>query len=148
MQDLIDNALAEDLGSGDITTEAVVPVDARAEARIEQKQAGVVAGLAVAQAVFERVDPGVGLDGFLQRGGVARGRPGREIEGAAASILAAERVALNFLGRLSGVATVTASYVRAVEGTGVRIADTRKTTPGLRILERYAVRAGGGHNPS
>jgi nicotinate-nucleotide pyrophosphorylase (carboxylating) len=144
VQDLIECALTEDLGAGDLTTEAVVPADARAHARIEQKQPGVVAGLAVAQAVFERVDAGLSWmlscsEGeWRERGAVA------EIEGAAASILAAERVALNFLGRLSGVATLTATYVRAVAGTGVRILDTRKTTPGLRALEKDAVRAGGG----
>jgi nicotinate-nucleotide pyrophosphorylase (carboxylating) len=144
VQDLIECALAEDLGAGDITTEAVVPADARAHAHIEQKQPGVVAGLAVAQAVFERVDAGLSWmlscsEGeWRERGAVA------EIEGAAASILAAERVALNFLGRLSGVATLTATYVRVVAGTGVRILDTRKTTPGLRALEKDAVRAGGG----
>jgi nicotinate-nucleotide pyrophosphorylase (carboxylating) len=144
VQDLIENALAEDLGAGDITTEAVVPADARADARIEQKQPGVVAGLGVAQAVFEHVDPGLSWMVSCSEGEWREGGPVAEIEGAAASILAAERVALNFLGRLSGVATVTASYVRAVEGTGVRILDTRKTTPGLRALEKEAVRAGGG----
>ena len=144
MQDLIENALAEDLGAGDITTEAVVPADARADARIEQKQPGVVAGLGVAQAVFEHVDPGLSWMVSCSEGEWREGGQVAEIEGAAASILAAERVALNFLGRLSGVATVTASYVRAVEGTGVRILDTRKTTPGLRALEKEAVRAGGG----
>jgi nicotinate-nucleotide pyrophosphorylase (carboxylating) len=144
VQDLIERALAEDLGSGDITTQAVVPADARALARIDQKQPGVVAGLAVAEAVFERVDPALCWTARCAEGDWREGGPVAEIEGAAASILGAERVALNFLGRLSGVATLTATYVRAVEGTGVRILDTRKTTPGLRALEKEAVRAGGG----
>ena len=144
MQDLIERALAEDLGSGDITTQAVVPADARALAGIEQKQPGVVAGLAVAQAVFERVDPALRWTARCPEGEWREGGPVAQIEGPAASILGAERVALNFLGRLSGVATLTASYVRAVEGTRVRILDTRKTTPGLRALEKEAVRAGGG----
>ena len=144
MEDLIDRALAEDLGAGDITTQAVVPADARARARIEQKEPGVVAGLEVARAVFERVDGGVAWTARCAEGDWREGGPVAELEGAAASILAAERVALNFLGRLSGIATLTATYVRAVEGTGVRILDTRKTTPGLRALEKEAVRAGGG----
>ena len=144
MLDLIDAALAEDLGGGDITTKAVVPADARALARIEQKQPGVPAGLAVARTVFERVDADLRWDGRCVEGEWREGGPVAEIEGAAAPILAAERVALNFLGRLSGVATLTEAYVRAVEGTGVRILDTRKTTPGMRALEKEAVRAGGG----
>ena len=123
----------------------MVPADARALARIEQKQAGVVAGLAVAQAVFERVDPGAALDGLVApRASGARAARWRRSRARPPRSSAAERVALNFLGRLSGVATLTASYVRAVEGTGVRILDTRKTTPGLRALEKEAVRAGGG----
>jgi nicotinate-nucleotide pyrophosphorylase (carboxylating) len=144
VQDLIERALAEDLGSGDLTTHAVVPADARAHARIEQKQPGVVAGLAVARAVFERVDPALAWTARCAEAQWREGGPVAEIEGVAASILAAERVALNFLGRLSGVATLTATYVRAVEGAGVRILDTRKTTPGLRALEKEAVRTGGG----
>ena len=141
---LIDRALAEDLGDGDLTTRAVVPEGARARARIVQKEAGVIAGVGVAERVFARVDPALAFEALVpegewrDRGEVAR------LEGAAASILAGERVALNLLGRLSGVATLTARYVRAVKGTGTRILDTRKTTPGLRELEKAAVRAGGG----
>jgi nicotinate-nucleotide pyrophosphorylase (carboxylating) len=143
--DLIDRALTEDLGSGDLTTRAVVPDGARARARIEQRAAGVP-GLGVAEAVFTRVDANLhweprASDGAWREPGVLA-----EVTGAAASILAAERVALNFLGRLSGVATLTARYVSAIEGTGTRILDTRKTTPGLRALERAAVRAGGGQS--
>ncbi len=146
MDELIDRALAEDLGEGDLTGTAVVAADAVARARIEQKQAGVIAGLAVAENVFRRVDPSLH---WTTRSEQARWREGglvAEVAGHARSILAAERVALNFLGRLSGVATLTARFVRAVEGTGARILDTRKTTPGLRALEKQAVLAGGGHN--
>jgi nicotinate-nucleotide pyrophosphorylase (carboxylating) len=146
MIDVIDRALAEDLGQSvtDLTTAAVVPEGVRARARIEQKAPGVPAGLSVAQKVFERVDPDLrwrahARDGEWREGGVLA-----EVAGRAASILAGERVALNFLGRLSGIATTTARYVEAVQGTGVRILDTRKTTPGLRALEKEAVRAGGG----
>ena len=144
MSDPIGLALAEDLGEGDVTTRAVVPDGARARAVIRQKEPGVLAGLEVARAVFERVDPELQVELLAPEGEWREPGPVAEITGAAASILAGERVALNFLGRLSGVATLTARYVRAVEGTGVRILDTRKTTPGLRELEKEAVRAGGG----
>src|SRR5215211_3024015 len=144
MLELIDRALAEDLGDGDLTTAAVVPAGARARARIEQKAAGVPAGARVAEKVFERVDPELRWHARAAEGGWREGGLLAEVAGSAASILAAERVALNFLGRLSGIATLTARYVDAVEGTGTRILDTRKTTPGLRELEKEAVRAGGG----
>jgi nicotinate-nucleotide pyrophosphorylase (carboxylating) len=146
VSDLIDVALAEDLGDGDLTTRAVVPEGARARAQIRQRAPGVIAGLRVAQAVFERVDPELVFVAHCPVGKWRESGEIAEITGAAASILAAERVALNFLGRLSGVATLTARYVRAVEGTGARILDTRKTTPGLRELEKEAVLAGGGVN--
>jgi nicotinate-nucleotide pyrophosphorylase (carboxylating) len=144
MSDLIGRALAEDLGDGDLTTRAVVPEDAQARARIHQKEPGVVAGLGVAREVFKRLDPELAFEAHCPEGLWRELGVVAEIRGAAASILAGERVALNFLGRLSGVATLTARYVRAVEGTGARILDTRKTTPGLRELEKAAVRAGGG----
>ena len=144
MNDLIGRALAEDLGAGDLTTRAVVPDGAQARARIDQKEPGVIAGLRVAQSVFERVDPELVFVAHCPEGKWRELGAIAEIAGAAASILAGERVALNFLGRLSGVATLTARYVQAVEGTGARILDTRKTTPGLRELEKQAVRAGGG----
>ncbi len=146
MLDLIDRALAEDLGSGDLTTLAVVPAGVQARAVILQKQPGVVSGIEVANAVFERVDAGLRWTAHARDGDVRELGPVAEVNGEAAAILAAERVALNLLGRLSGVATLTARYVHAVEGTGVQILDTRKTTPGLRALEKEAVRHGGGES--
>jgi nicotinate-nucleotide pyrophosphorylase (carboxylating) len=144
--DLIDRALSEDVGDGDLTTRAVVPEGGQARARITQKAPGVIAGARVAQAVFERVDPEVRFVMHCPEGKWRESGAVAEISGSAASILTAERVALNFLGHLSGVATQTAHYVRAVEGTGARILDTRKTMPGLRALEKDAVRRGGGAN--
>jgi nicotinate-nucleotide pyrophosphorylase (carboxylating) len=144
VHDPIAIALEEDLGPGDLTTAAVVAPEARARAVIEQRAPGVPAGLAVAEAVFRRVDPELRFAALAPEGEWREPGPLAELVGAAASILAGERVALNFLGRLSGVATLTARYVGAVEGTGARILDTRKTTPGLRRLEKDAVRAGGG----
>jgi len=142
---LIREALAEDIGSGDLTCEAVVPGGARARGSVRAKQAGTVAGVTVAARVFETVDARIGVT--VVRGDGASVKPGDavlELEGPAAGILSAERVALNFLGRLSGVATATRRLVDAVEGTRARILDTRKTTPGLRALEKAAVVAGGG----
>jgi nicotinate-nucleotide pyrophosphorylase (carboxylating) len=144
MLDLIDRALAEDVGEGDLTTLAVVPEGATARARIDQKAPGVAAGLDVAAKVFERIDPRLRWRAHAAEGEWREGGALAEVEGDAGAILGGERVALNFLGRLSGIATLTARYVSAVEGTGVRILDTRKTTPGLRALEKAAVRAGGG----
>ena len=144
MNELIERALAEDLGDGDLTTRAVVPDGARARALIRQKEPGVIAGLGVAHAVFGHVDAELEWVAHCPQGLWREAGVVAEINGSAASILAAERVALNFLGRLSGVATLTARYVRAVDGTGARILDTRKTTPGLRELEKQAVVAGGG----
>ena len=143
MLELIDRALGEDLGEGDLTTLAVVPKGARARARIEQKAPGVPAGLHVAQKVFERMDPTLRWHRHATEGEWREGGLLAEVAGNAGAILAAERVALNFLGRLSGIATLTARYTEAVEGSGARILDTRKTTPGLRALEKEAVRVGG-----
>ena len=146
MSDLIERALAEDVGEGDLTTRAVVPEGAQARARIDQKEPGVIAGMPVVRQVFAHVDPELEFIAHCPEGHWREAGAVAQITGSAASILAAERVALNFLGRLSGVATLTARYVRAVDGTGVKILDTRKTTPGLRELEKAAVRIGGGVN--
>jgi nicotinate-nucleotide pyrophosphorylase (carboxylating) len=144
MSDLVERALAEDIGEGDVTTRAVVPEGARALAVIRQKEPGVIAGMGVMREVFLHVDPELEYEAHCPEAKWREEGTVAHVTGAAASILAAERVALNFLGRLSGVATLTARYVRAVEGTRARILDTRKTTPGLRDLEKAAVRAGGG----
>lgn len=140
-------ALAEDLGSGDVTTDLLVPADARASAALVARAAGVVAGLELARAVFLELDPSLDVTLHAADGEeVDAGARLASISGPARPILSGERVALNFLGRLSGIASLTREYVRAVDGTGARIVDTRKTTPGLRELEKYAVRCGGGHN--
>src|SRR6476659_8254560 len=144
--DLVARALAEDVGDGDVTTAATLPADARARATITQKAPGVVFGLDAAEQTFRSLDPDVALERLVGEGVWREGGPVLEIEGSARAILTAERTALNFLQRLSGVATLTARCVRAVQGTGVRILDTRKTTPGLRALEKAAVAAGGGTN--
>jgi nicotinate-nucleotide pyrophosphorylase (carboxylating) len=144
--DLIDRALAEDVGTGDVTTLTLVPEDARGRATLTQKAPGVIAGLNVAEAVFARVDPALRFGAHVEQGVWRDGGFVAEVAGSSRSILSAERVALNFLQRLSGVATLTARYVQAVAGTGARILDTRKTTPGLRTLEKQAVLAGGGTN--
>ena len=141
---LVARALAEDLGAGDLTTAAVVPHAARAVARIEQRAPGVLSGLDAAREVFARAGPDLRFDGLAEEGVWREGGEVAAIEGPAAGILAGERVALNLLGRLSGVATMTDAYVRAVEGTPAKILDTRKTTPGLRALEKRAVEHGGG----
>ena len=147
--ELIERALAEDVGAGDVTTEATVDAGARARALITQKEAGVISGLAVAAAVFRRLDADAVVERLAPEGEWrVAGAPVLRVEGSARALLTAERTALNFLGRLSGIATATAKVVRAVEraGGGARILDTRKTTPGLRTLEKRAVADGGGVN--
>jgi len=143
--DLVARALAEDLGTGDVTTAATVPEDARGTATITQKAPGVLYGFDVAFAAFAALDPDVELERLAPEGEWRDGGVALRVHASTHAILSAERTALNFLQRLSGVATLTARYVQAVEGTGARILDTRKTTPGLRMLEKAAVQAGGGH---
>jgi nicotinate-nucleotide pyrophosphorylase (carboxylating) len=147
IEELVGRALAEDLGEGDITSEATVPEEARGRARIVQKQPGVVFGLAVVAEVMRHC--GVeDVDNVVVEGQWREDVPADVLiaSGSARSLLAAERTAINFLGHLSGVATLTARYAEAVIGTGTTILDTRKTTPGLRGLEKAAVAAGGGIN--
>jgi nicotinate-nucleotide pyrophosphorylase (carboxylating) len=146
IHEVVARALAEDVGDGDVTTTATVPEGARARARITQKAPGVIFGLALAEATFEALAPDVTAQRLTEEGRWREGGPVLELEGPARALLTGERTALNFLQRLSGVATLTALCVRAVEGTGAKILDTRKTTPGLRRLEKAAVAAGGGTN--
>jgi nicotinate-nucleotide pyrophosphorylase (carboxylating) len=144
--EIVARALAEDLGSGDVTTAATVAPETRARALITQKRPGVVFGLDAAEATFRALDREVSLERLVTEGQWREGGPVLRIEGRARALLSAERTALNFLQRLSGVATLAARCVAAVDGTGARILDTRKTTPGLRALEKAAVAAGGATN--
>ncbi|MHB9145314.1 MAG: carboxylating nicotinate-nucleotide diphosphorylase [Symbiobacteriia bacterium] len=147
LEDIVRRALVEDLGTGDVTSEAVIPADLEAEALVVAREPGVLAGLPVAQEVFRQVDPTVAQQTKAQDGQTLQ--PGDSVlylRGKARSLLAAERVALNFLQRMSGIATATARLVALVEGTDAHIVDTRKTVPGLRLLDKYAVRQGGGAN--
>lgn len=147
---IVEIALAEDLGSGDLTTEGVLGEEERVVRRkgsFVAKDSGVIAGLDVARLVFEALDGSSCLRPFVRDGArVSRGDVVAEVEAPTDAILRGERVALNFLQRLSGIATKTARYVELVRGYGVEVVDTRKTTPGLRFLEKYAVRVGGGRN--
>src|SRR5712671_1542076 len=148
IEPLVRAALLEDLGrAGDITTDAIVPAEARAETVLVARQPGVVAGLDLARLAFRLVDPAI--ETAVERGDASRVAPGdviATIAGPARGILTAERVALNFLGHLSGVASATATLVQAVNGHKARICCTRKTMPGLRAVQKYAVRVGGGAN--
>jgi nicotinate-nucleotide pyrophosphorylase (carboxylating) len=146
-RELVARALLEDLGPGDVTAEAVVPEDATGRATLTQKAPGVLFGIDVAAEVFLQVEAGK-LEGVAPEGEWRDDVPAEvaRAAGPARALLAAERTALNLLGHLSGVATLTARFVRAIEGSGARILDTRKTTPGLRTLEKAAVAAGGGTN--
>ena len=144
---IIDRALGEDLGHGDWTTEAIVPADSRARARVVVKSDGIICGLGLAEQVWHRLGGTVVVNDVARDG--VRVRSGQTIarfEGSARALLSGERTVLNLVQRLSGIATMTRAFVDAVAGTGARIADTRKTVPGLRMLDKYAVRVGGGHN--
>jgi nicotinate-nucleotide pyrophosphorylase (carboxylating) len=140
-------ALAEDVGPGDVTTETTVDADARGTARLLVKEPGVVCGLEAAAAVFRALDNDIHFEPLVDEGARIDGPTAvATVAGPLRAILTGERVALNLVGRLSGVATLTRTYVDAVEGTPAAILDTRKTTPGLRLLEKHAVAAGGGRN--
>jgi nicotinate-nucleotide pyrophosphorylase (carboxylating) len=144
---IIEMALAEDVGRGDVTSEVLIPCDLQGKAYMLVKEEGVVAGTGVAEKVFQRIDPSLKIDIQIQDGtGVKYGDVPMLISGNVRSILKAERVSLNFIQRMSGIASTTAHFVSTVQDLGVDIADTRKTTPGLRLLEKYAVRMGGGRN--
>lgn len=147
VDDIIRRALAEDAPWGDVTSEAFLPASARATARLVPREPGILSGIDVFARVFELVDAGTSVE-ILSSDGTAF-EPGdvlATVQGSARSVLRAERIALNLSQRMSGIATLTARYVQAVAGTTARVVDTRKTTPGLRVLERQAVRDGGGHN--
>jgi nicotinate-nucleotide pyrophosphorylase (carboxylating) len=146
VRDVVARALAEDLGDGDVTSTATVGANDRARAAITQKAPGVLFGLDAAEEAFRQLDPDVTVERLAPEGEWREGGPVLRLEGRARALLGAERTALNFLQRLSGVATASARAVQEIEGTGAQILDTRKTTPGLRALEKAAVRAGGGVN--
>lgn len=148
MEPIVRGALLEDLGrAGDITSDAIIPADCKATLALNARQAGVVAGLDLVMFAFLLVDPGISMQLRCPEGGkVSAGETIAVVSGPARSLLTAERTALNFLCKLSGIATATAALVNAVRGYNAKIVCTRKTTPGLRVLEKYAVRAGGGAN--
>jgi nicotinate-nucleotide pyrophosphorylase (carboxylating) len=145
---VVSAALAEDVGSGDVTTLALVPADTRCRAELLLEEPGVVCGVPIAAAVFRAVDPSVEVAATLEEGTAVSDTPAllAVVEGPARAILTGERVALNLAGRLCGIASLTRRFAELTEGTPARILDTRKTTPGLRALEKYAVRCGGGTN--
>jgi nicotinate-nucleotide pyrophosphorylase (carboxylating) len=147
IDEAVHRALAEDVGKGDLTSNALIPEDAHTEGIIYSKDSGVLAGMPVARRVFELLDPEVEIEQELKDGStLVPGSVIARIRGKGRAVLTGERTALNFLQRLSGVATATADLVKILEGTGAHLVDTRKTTPGLRLLEKYAVRIGGGCN--
>lgn len=147
IEQLIDQAIAEDIGKGDITSEACIPEDAQITVKVVLKQAGILAGLPYLSILFHKINPQIEVKLHVQEGSLHKaGTLIATIKGPARGILSGERVALNLLQHASGVATLTASYVKKVSGYGCAILDTRKTLPGLRNLEKYAVRVGGGNN--
>jgi nicotinate-nucleotide pyrophosphorylase (carboxylating) len=144
---IIEQALLEDIGTGDITTDSIIPYDLKTKGIIKTKEEGVIAGLNIANLVFKKLDSNIIFQEKIKDGAKAsRNKILAEITGPARTILKGERVALNFLQRMSGIATTTSKFCQEVKDFPVRIVDTRKTTPGLRILEKYAVRMGGGYN--
>lgn len=147
LQRKIEEWLNEDLGFGDITTMSTIPENERGVGILYAKEAGIVAGLQIAEQVFATVDPELVFTAKVEEGArVEYGQQIAEVSGSVRSILSGERLALNLMQRLSAIATKTNEYVQAVAGTNARVVDTRKTTPGMRFLEKYAVRVGGGHN--
>ncbi|MBA7534566.1 putative nicotinate-nucleotide pyrophosphorylase [carboxylating] [subsurface metagenome] len=144
---IVEKALLEDIGTGDITSEFIIPSNIKAKGIIKTSEEGVVAGLDIAHLIFKKLDSEIIFQEKIKNGAkVARGKVLAEISGSARTILKGERVALNFLQRMSGIATITSKFCQEVKDFPVRIVDTRKTTPGLRVLEKYAVLMGGGYN--
>lgn len=147
LEEIIDNALAEDIGEGDHSTMACVPENARGKARLLVKEPGILAGVELAEMIFKRFDSNLKIEVLLQDGAQVKvGDVAFVIEGSSRSILSTERLVLNFMQRMSGIATQTNRICQLIEGTSVRLLDTRKTTPGIRFLEKWAVRIGGGYN--
>ncbi|OYT71670.1 MAG: nicotinate-nucleotide diphosphorylase (carboxylating) [Chloracidobacterium sp. CP2_5A] len=147
IENLIAQFIAEDMGRGDVTTDAILTQEVKARGRFLAKQELMLAGLEVAEMVFQWFDPSIQIQTFYLDGdAVPAGKEIARITGPGHMLLAGERVALNLLQRMSGIATLTRAFAQAIEGTGAVIADTRKTAPGLRLLDKYAVRIGGGHN--
>lgn len=144
---IIENALKEDIGEGDVTTDLLYREDIRCDAIIQAKEEGIIAGLPIAERTFRKLNNNIQwVENKRDGESVAKGDILVKIHGSGKAILTGERVALNFIQRLSGIATLTSKFVKAVEGLSAKITDTRKTVPGLRILDKYAVRTGGGHN--
>lgn len=147
LREMVERFLSEDVGTGDITTNSIVPPDATSNGYIIARESGVVAGLPLAETVFRMLDPSIEYRAMVREGQkIDRGQVLVEVAGNARAILTGERLALNFLQHLSGIATRTARMVELTAGEKARIVDTRKTSPGLRMIEKYAVRMGGGHN--
>lgn len=147
LEEIIKRALQEDLGDGDHTSLATIPATSSGRARLLVKESGILAGMEVARAVFQAVNPSIIFNPMLKDGDLIHpGMHAFEVEGPSRDLLSAERLALNFMQRMSGIATKTAYYVKLVEGTGAIILDTRKTTPNFRLIEKWAVRIGGGQN--
>ena len=147
LQEIIQNALREDIGEGDHSALACIPADAVGEAKLLVKDSGIIAGVELAEMICKEVDPSLAFETFIKDGSrVKHGDIAFIVRGSARSILGAERLLLNFMQRMSGIATLTNEYVQLIEGTSARLLDTRKTTPGIRYMEKWAVRIGGGHN--
>ncbi len=147
LEEIIDNALREDIGEGDHSTLACVPENALGKARLIVKDDGVLAGVELAEMIFKRFDPSLRINVMIKDGTqVKKGDVAFTVEGSSRSILSTERLVLNFMQRMSGVASQTARICALIEGTGTKLLDTRKTTPGIRYLEKWAVRIGGGYN--
>lgn len=147
LQEIIQNALREDIGEGDHSALACIPAEAVGEAKLLVKDSGIIAGVELAEMICNEVDPTLTFETFIKDGTrVKHGDIAFIVRGSARSILGAERLLLNFMQRMSGIASLTNEYVQLIDGTSARLLDTRKTTPGIRYMEKWAVRIGGGHN--